>query len=173
MCSCKDLGIPEHLWRKGRPNVINFDRDELLFRRFTASVPPFNSTTPYNHTQEINAFTGEIFQLNQDSYNRSKFCKCPEDVLINEFGDIKINHGIFEIAALDFFFSFEANINGKIEVINVSVEHDGLECNYSHSIFKYTISGEDPKLPTKSKIIKNMVRTQLFPKIKVLKQSIS
>ena len=72
---CKQLNIPTHLHRNGRPEDPDFV-SEGIYRRFKAS---------WNRQDCLKnwAVSASIFQVNADSCVREKYSGGPEDVLYN------------------------------------------------------------------------------------------
>lgn len=174
MPTCKELNIPEHLWQKDRGCINDFLDDEQLYRRFKNPVPHnFADPDAPKNDDKITAFTGEIFQLkggdDGDSYNRSKFCDTPEDVLISNNGKKSVHYGIFTLKACELKFTTPFKLNSIQKLLEVYIEHNPLKCNYAHSILKFKVNGEVPKNPKPGRTIKNIIRQELGPRIKVIK----
>ena len=94
---CKELGIPDYLHRGARSADQNFDPEESLYRRFFTKIPS-------SEWQQDKAVSSVLFELKDDSYNRSKYSQEPEDVLYNEREEDRGSHyfeaGILQVAVL-------------------------------------------------------------------------
>ena len=83
---CDVPAVPSHLHRRSRPVDENFEDGEKLFRRHQL---------PERRIKAIITFDGM-------SVNRSKYCKGPEDALVNvETGDLYSGYGVVSFAVSD------------------------------------------------------------------------
>ena len=165
---CSVLNIPARLHTAGRLKDPNFDEDEVVYRRF--SVPgPKEAWSMAGNDPSVN-----IFKLNEDSYNRSKYCEEPEDVLFNVIPEDDGRHytdaGILSLQIQKLKESeseFIITENGNKRRFTFSIEHDPLPCMYPHTNVNIMENGEiAPKRPTS---LKFAFRLMLRDYLKIIK----
>ena len=162
---CLELGIPEYLHQKERP-VDSIFQSEFIYRRYKAS----GNVEDWKKDKVISA---SIFPVKNDSCNRSKYCRVPEDVLYNTREEDKGNH-YFEMGILSvnsdslIFFSGNITQNGNARNFQLTVSHEPLECMYPHCEILVMENGQviDQKKP---KSIKALIRDLLLDEVEIAK----
>lgn len=135
---CEILGIPNHLHKNQRELDTIFDEEEVLYRRFKIERSKWEGTI-----QESSA----VFELKDDSYNRSKYCLSPTDVLYSSTGEYYENWGIGSVSISKISGNKKSIINNEIRNFTIKVEHTPEICNYPHcEVFIYEDGiGKDKK----------------------------
>lgn len=151
---CSALGIPERLHTGDREADSHFEENEQVYRRFWLPGP--------KETWSMigNSPSARIFDLSEDSYNRSKYCDQPEDVLFNvsqeSDGEHYANAGIMALQVShirDDTTEFTITENGNERRFTFSVEHDPLPCMYPHTNVNVLENGKlAPKRPQSLKL---------------------
>lgn len=129
--NCESLGIPNYLIKNERLATNVFEKDEKLFRRF-------NTDRPITEWQDSSNLSASVFPIRNDSYNRSKFCQTPEDVLYNtrieDNGVHYFQMGILEIGIIALKkFEFTINQNNQLRKFILKPVHKPEICMYPHS----------------------------------------
>lgn len=165
---CLALGIPERLHTNNRNIDPNFDEDECVYRRFKVPGPKETWSMAGNEP------SARIFDLSEDSYNRSKYCEQPDDVLFNvrpedggkhydDAGIISLQVNQLRDAATEFLVTE----NGNRRRFTFSVEHDPLLCMYPHTNVNVMENGKlAPKRPPS---LKSAFRLMLRDYLEIIK----
>ena len=118
-----------------------------------------------------------LFELKDDSYNRSKYSQKPEDVLYNEREEDKGNHyldaGILQVAILHTLtFGFE--INDEERKFQLLPVHKPTECIFPHSeLHIYENGAKIDYAQSKPKSLKAAIRDFLVRNCTVVKNCTS
>lgn len=160
---CSSLGIPSHLHRAGRVNDDVFV-GEVIFRRFLAS----GTKNDWSKNSQISC---SIFEVKNDSCNRSKYSDSPEDVLYNvrieDGGNHYFSWGILSIGS-DMFDLFTFQINGTTRTFSLKLEHVPLDCMFPHS--EIIVFENNEKVDTsKPKSVKVVIRDYLISNCDIVK----
>lgn len=158
---CSVLSIPERLHTAGRPKDPVFDEEELLYRRFFMLGPKEEWSMVGNDP------SAQIFDLSEDSYNRSKYCEQAEDVLYNtkqehNLGQHYNNAGILSLKIhqllSDDTIVVDRNIPNVERRFTFGVEHAPEPCMYPHSNVNVLVNGEvAPKRPASIKLALRLI----------------
>ena len=153
---CFRMGIPDHLHKNGRDEDSQFQKNEKLYRRFNIS-PPKNT---WLNSREKSA---AVFRLNDDSYNRDKYSRKPNEVLFNirakDKNDHFFNHGILElnIQRLNSKKFNNIKINGQIAKFRFLPKHVPEICMYPHCEI-HAFQGDEKVNPVSSKSARAIIR---------------
>lgn len=160
--NCAELGIPERLHRQGRAVVPEFADDEVLYHRVSPEIELPSEKVPPS-----------VFQttpLPGKSFNRSRLCKAPEDVLYpTKKGEDLTKHGIVEVSVKEVREISFVLAGDKPRVFSLSVEHVPILCNYSHSQLQ-VLEAETVLQEISSKQAKSALRTKLALAARLVKQ---
>jgi len=160
---CNSLGIPSYLHRSGRA-IDNEFIDEFIFRRFLATGAKID-------WMKDNQLSSSIFEVKNDSCNRSKYSNSPEDVLYNvrieDEGKHYFSWGILSIGTKAFsIFTFK--VNGTTRTFSLQLSHDPLECMFPHS--EIIVLEVGFRIDTnKPKSVKTAIRDFLITECKIVK----
>lgn len=160
---CDSLGIPSYLHRKGR-DIDNHFIDEFVYRRFLASAEK-------SDWMANNQISSSIFEVKNDSCNRSKYSNSPEDVLYNirvedegkhyfSWGVLSINTKAFDV------FTFK--INETTRTFSLQLSHEPLECMFPHSEIIVLENGSVVDT-SKPKSVKAAIRDFLITECEIVK----
>lgn len=162
---CASQGIPEYLWQKDRVEDQEFLGDEILLRRFRIPLP--------EDFQFDDSIGVELFEMRDDSYNRTKYCFDNKDVLWNgnpnyNNGEHFGNYGVLAISVQELSVSTEFVLNGKTVLCQLQPVHRPDPCNYAHTEAWFIIDGikKDSKKPA---AVKTLFRRLLLKKFEVVK----
>jgi len=160
---CPIVGIPERLWVSERDEDQVFEGEEILYRRIHTSLPK-----DFIDDDDISI---ELFEIKDDSYNRSKYCGSEKDVLFNtrieDAGRHYTNWGIVSLTVNDLSVSQPFNYEGRNVVCRLSPIHRPVPCNYSHT--EAWFFRDDVKLSTKKpRSMKTLFRRTLLKKLKII-----
>jgi hypothetical protein len=169
---CKSLGIPHYLCKNGRSPLTYFGKNEFLLRRFNVKGRVKNFID-INTRQPIVKISNEIFQLNNDSYNRSIFCRVATDVLYNDRvvdnGAHYTSHGVLSISIGSIVGVISPlNQNGSIKHCELRPIHTPMECNYSHCELQYFVDGT--LYESRPKSANTFFRRILIKRMNILKE---
>jgi len=161
---CPTLGIPEHLWTSGRPEDPDFQLNEVLYRRIKKPLPE-----NFLENDEVGI---EVFEIKDDSYNRSKYCVDKSHVLFNTCVDDNGAHfstwGIISLSVEDFCVSSPFDLNGMEVICELKPIHVPIACNYSHTEGWFFRDGV--KLSNKKpRSMKTLFRRELLKRLKIEK----
>jgi len=160
---CDSLRIPSHLHRNGRAIDDEFG-EELIYRRFLA--PGLNSD--WLKSRQLSS---SIFEVKNDSCNRSKYSNSPHDVLYNvrieDEGKHYLSWGILSINSKAFsLFTFQ--VNGTTRTFSLKLSHDPLDCMFPHSEIIVLEAGI--RIDTsKPKSVKAVIRDYLITECEIVK----
>ncbi|PQA60172.1 hypothetical protein [Siphonobacter curvatus] len=158
---CTISSIPARLHRNGRPVISEFDEDELLYRRFKVE----GSKEDWETNQDSRV---KIFAMDNDSYNRSKFSECPEDVLYNKDSEEHhLAYGIVSIKVSDVLSIREAEVNNERRIFTAVVNHKPENCMYPHCDLVIYSNGQVAEKRPKS--VKAVFRNLLVGFLKIEK----
>lgn len=130
--ACDDLGIPEHLHTKDRPEVSQFGENEKLFRRFPEKDPGGNKNILIKGGKEVLSIN--VFSTREMSCNREKFCSCPEDVLYNTSSKNHFNdYGIISIDTINIEKFEEKHPEIDNTKYGLKILHKPEKCMYPHT----------------------------------------
>jgi hypothetical protein len=161
---CEKLGIPTYLHKNNRSTDQEFN-SEIIYRRFYTSGKPED----WKNDRSISA---SIFPVKDDSCNRDKYSKEPQDVLYNTREQDKGLH-YTKMGVLSFCSSI---INGFSESINqndssrdftLKLVHDPLDCMYPHCEI-VVLEGDVIINQNKPKSIKTLIRDILIENITIV-----
>jgi len=160
---CPVIGIPERLWVSQRAEDPIFEEDEILYRRIHTPLPE-----DFTEDDDISI---ELFEIKDDSYNRSKYCGSEKDVLFNtritDEGRHYTNWGVISLTVKDLSVSSQFNHEGRDVVCKLLPVHSPVPCNYSHTeAWFYRDNVQLSK--NKPRSMKTFFRRSLLKKIKVL-----
>lgn len=139
MPTCKELGIPKRLWKRGLPDKTTFKSgEELLYRWYPANT----KLAPDGKIPE--AALGSVFKHPADiSCNRSSLCLYSTDVLykITEPPQNRFNCGVIETAVKkinghSFKCSYEQDGKTHVVKIDLKLKHSPEECMYPHTVIE-------------------------------------
>ena len=164
---CSKLGIPAYLHQGDRNADQNFDPEELLYRRFFTKIPS-------SEWQQNKSVSVALFELKDDSYNRSRYSQEPEDVLYNERKEDNGNHyfdaGILQVAILH-TLEFSFDINGNERAFRLSPFHKPTECIFPHTeLHIYENETKIDYTQSKPKSLKAAIRDFLVRNCIVIKE---
>ena len=168
--TCSRFGIPKRLWkgRKGKDDV--FPDEELIYRRFKANVD-------VGDWRSAKCLSTAIFDVKDDSTNRSKYSTDPEDVLHPITRRNPLNHyqsyGIVSFSVRDFrelsiIPKEPLRFNGVLREFTFHLEHKPECCMYPHTEIWIMENGRHiPEVS--SRMIKTAVRDELLSIIDIVK----
>lgn len=130
---CLRIGIPAYLHQNDRNPDPTFEGEELVFRRFFVNPPKETWLGKANQWK-----SAKIFRLENDSYNREKYCLEPADVLFNinatHSNDHFFNWGILSLKIKEIQgFSFQVEINGIGRSVTFRLIHKPETCMFPHA----------------------------------------
>jgi hypothetical protein len=130
---CSVLGIPAHLHTSGRPIIPEFEKNEMLYRRFGPSPKPPED------------WIYEALSTSLMSVNRSTLCKSFEDALWSEDGKHYLSWGVFSLLTQK-VCEIEARLHrpdlNHDQIFLLRVRHDPKQCMYPHSQIEVFRDGE-------------------------------
>lgn len=157
------MSIPQRLWISNRPEDPNFEPDEVLYRRIQTPLP-----ADFRDDDTIGV---ELFEIKDDSYNRSKYCSTEYDVLFNtriqDNGQHYSNWGIISVTVGEMIEPVPFNLQGKMVECQLLPEHAPGICNYAHTeawFYRDGIKVSKNKPPS----MKTFFRRRLLKTLKVI-----
>lgn len=168
---CSELGIPSHLHTGTRDVDNTFGMDETIYRRFKCAGGP-------NDWKKNSTLSASVFPVDNDSCNRSKYCRYPEDVLYNtrkqDNGVHYSDHGILGFKVSDFFTltvppAPPIKQNGVVRNFTFHLEHQPEVCMYPHT--EIWIIDANNRIDTKPpKSTRALIRDRLLSIINIVKE---
>lgn len=162
---CKGLNIPDYLHTNGREPDPHFN-SELIYRWFRGPVEFSTDWRDHDHVSSV------IFAVKNDSCNREKYSRTPEDVLINTTGDDRnlSDCGIIQINSDHLSGQVhEIEQNNKKRTFELGIEHVPTECMYPHCEIIVFENGVkiDEKGPPRS--TRTAIRRMLIKEVDIVK----
>ncbi|MGA8477713.1 MAG: hypothetical protein WB696_07115 [Chthoniobacterales bacterium] len=128
--ACSRLGVPERLHRERREPNRTFDEDEELYHRFPG------------HLDDENLKEAISFEPGE-SYNRSKYCQSPADVLVDcEKGEHFKGWGVIAFPVRDLIEPSWVCDDDKSNAYSYQAEHKPTRCNYAHAELLIFLNGQ-------------------------------
>ncbi len=135
---CDNLLIPTRLHQVDREPNQEFERNELLYRRFKVREP-------FDEWLNNNRISAAIFPVDRkgDSLNRDLYCESYKDVLYNiEVDGVDISYyGVVGFSCKEVFdcpcFTDELG-----NVYDIRLQHEPEPCMYPHSVIKVYKNGQ-------------------------------
>jgi hypothetical protein len=162
---CKELNIPDYLHTNNRNPDQEFN-SELIYRWFKIQI---DRESDWRNDKGVSS---SIFAVRNDSCNREKYSRKPDDVLYNTTGDDRdlTKFGIcqFNSDVLDGEVH-RIEQNNSPRIFELGIEHIPTECMYPHCeiIVKENGSKIDQDGPPKS--TRTAIRRILAKKIEIIK----
>lgn len=162
--TCSRFSIPKRLWQGRRRKDNVFSDEELIFRRFKGNI----NADDWRSTAGLST---AVFDVKNDSTNRSKYSTDPADVLYPITRRNPIHHyqsyGIVAFSVADFrtlsIVPKEplTTIEGVPRVFTFQLEHIPECCMYPHTEIWIIENGTHVPAPS-SRLVKAAVRDELF-----------
>lgn len=172
--ACSKLGIPKYLSTGSRIKDPIFSDDEKIYRRFT-TPGDIDDWKKSKLTGE--SISASIFPVDDDSVNRGKYSKKPEDVLYNtreqDQGAHYVNHGILYFTVSKFqrlSIKTKEPIRSNNNVVDFTfhLEHKPEACMYPHTEIWILRNGKKADIRS-PKSVRALVRDELFEIVDVYK----
>ena len=161
---CEAIGIPQHLWILNKLEDQVFEDDEILFRRIRVQLPD-----DYETDDDLAL---ELFEIKDDSYNRSKYCLFQNDVLYDTRPESNGNHldnwGIISISVRNLKVKSPFLLNGVHVECELLPIHCPVLCNYPHTEAWFFKDGEKIS-KKKPRSMKTLFRRSLIKSIRLEK----
>lgn len=158
MNSCDQFGIPDYLHRNGRSEDNIFDKDEMLYRRFSKLESP-----------DGKSLSAAMLQTREMSVNREKYSKSPSDVLYSTTSkDHYFSHGVISMGYGQIFCLSVKHPDDKNIKYTFSVVHSPEECMFPHALIIVMNNGSPVKKIKPSKI-RNLIKDEVLKQASLVK----